>query len=1067
VPYLCPNMSLLILSACTGSTFCGACESGTHSLAGSVSCITLAIFIAPPVIVALALLAWFIHWWAEKSKKAAFARATQPDGLHYPCPVLKSGTAVQGLTPEFAQAGSPAPQKYQIIEGELPAGLKMDKRTGVISGMPAVSESALTESRLHIKASNIKGSADFVMVLQVETRAAPADLIYTPDSFVIVDMPVKFEPTLRPGIPCTNFRAHGLPLGLEINPSTGIITGAARDAAAHCSFDVTAFNEHGETSFNIALEIQMQRAPSGLEYACLAEDTVLVVGETSTHMPVFYIGLPAATFKINSRLPEGMAIDSFNGVIAGCPTQPTPRKAFTVSLENSKGRCEFNFSVEVQLQYPPMSLTYPVFHQATQEGLYCIFVYGEPCSPAMPDLKQGNYMIYKVEPLLPPGIEIDATTGVITGRPATAIERTVYTVTASNRKGTVQTQISFAVCLHYEQTAPADWTVDQVQLWAQRALNLKANDRAALHHLNGKSVASQRSVEDLRRELPTLDISVHTLLSLAIEKLHKADPDKSQVTKVPVDAKRGDPASMSMLPRELRGDYKATCVLGNGGHGAVLRLSRVMMGHVQFQVAIKIIHSDRPFPEDDVKRMDREATLLGRIDSPHVVKLKGSGISADGSIFWLVMDFLDGSNMQESIEGKSFLGEVEACDMCLQLLTGLEDIHRLGVVHCDVKPANVMRCPGAGSRFVYKLVDLGVAVAASTLSSLATMRNQHAFRGTPGFICPEVIRDERDSISPQADIWSLGATVFVVLTGLLPFCTNIVPPQTPTFFELMAIAINLEEEPPDVRSFSPLPISADFSSIVKMALKKRRQQRYPSVEAMKVAVADRLHALRGDEPGDQVPASWTPGADRVVLDPLHAEFGEVAALFFASLHNRIATRILSIDRIQSQGQWGLYRAKRRDMELRGGAGHGERRLFHGTDEETVPKIISTAFNRSFCGKNATLYGEGVYFAADAEYSASDTYSRPNARGEKHIFLCSVLVGAYAQGDSSMRVPPLKADGSRFDSTVDSEASPRIFVIYHDAQVSRPPPWPPPPSSFPHPPRPRPPGSSLADLPLRL
>jgi tRNA A-37 threonylcarbamoyl transferase component Bud32 len=836
-----------------GSTLCEACESGTHSLAGAASCITVAVFIVPPLVIWAALVSFMI----QRAMKVA--KAAVPGGLRYPCPVLTAGIAVQGLAPEFAQAGSPIPNKYQIVEGELPAGLEMDAQTGVISGIPAVSGpgSAVLESRLHIKASNVKGSTEFVMVLKVETRAAPADLIYTPGSSIVVDVPVIFAPTLRLGIPPTHFRAPDLPLGLEINPLTGVISGAARDSAAQCSFVVAAFNEYGETSCRITLTIQEQRAPSGLHYADLAQDTVLFVGETSVYWPVFNLGLPVAAFSIDSRLPEGMAIDADNGAITGSPTQPMPRKAFTVSLQNSKGKCEFKFSVQVQLQYPPM------YH----------------------------------------------------------------------------------------------------------------------------------------------------------------------VTKVPADAKRGDPANMSMIPVELRSDYEAVCVLGNGGHGAVLRASRVLKGHIQFQVAIKIIHSDRPFSEHDVKRINREATLLGRIDSPHVVNLKGSGISADGSIFWLVMDFLDGTNLQESIDAKGFIGEDEACDMCLQLLTGLEDVHRLGVVHCDVKPANVMRCPGAGSSIVYKLVDLGVAVAANMLSSLATMRNEHAFRGTPGFMCPEVIRDEGDSISPQADIWSLGATVFAALTGLLPFCTNIDDPSKPTLFELMMVATNLDEEPPDVSGFSHLPISAEFSAIVKTALKKRRPQRYPSVQAMKAAVTDHLNSLRS------VPASWTPGGDRVALDPLHAEYGEAAALFLASLDERIPARIVRIERIQSRGQWGLYRAKRREMELRGGAGHGERRLFHGTDEATVPKIVSTAFNRSFCGKNATAYGQGVYFAADAEYSAGDTYSRPNARGEKRVFLCSVLVGACALGVSGMRVPPQRADGSRFDSTVDSEARPRIFVIYHDAQAS--------------------------------
>merc|ERR1719335_369895 len=64
-------------------------------------------------------------------------------------------------------------------------------------------------------------------------------------------------------------------------------------------------------------------------------------------------------------------------------------------------------------------------------------------------------------------------------------------------------------------------------------------------------------------------------------------------------------------------------------------------------------------------------------------------------------------------------------------------------------------------------------------------------------------------------------------------------------------------------------------------------------------------------------------------------------------------------------------------------------LFHGTDEETMPKIVGMGFNRSFCGKNATAYGKGVYFARDSSYSSSHTYSRPDSNGVQHMFLCRV------------------------------------------------------------------------------
>ena len=92
-------------------------------------------------------------------------------------------------------------------------------------------------------------------------------------------------------------------------------------------------------------------------------------------------------------------------------------------------------------------------------------------------------------------------------------------------------------------------------------------------------------------------------------------------------------------------------------------------------------------------------------------------------------------------------------------------------------------------------------------------------------------------------------------------------------------------------------------------------------------------------------------------------------------------------------------------------------LFHGTDETTVPKITSMGFNRSFCGKNATMFGKGVYFARDASYSSSTTYSRPNAKGIQHMFLCRVVVGVYCQGQRDALTPDVRQGHTLYDTTV--------------------------------------------------
>jgi serine/threonine protein kinase len=124
------------------------------------------------------------------------------------------------------------------------------------------------------------------------------------------------------------------------------------------------------------------------------------------------------------------------------------------------------------------------------------------------------------------------------------------------------------------------------------------------------------------------------------------------------------------------------------------------------------------------------------------------------------------------------------------------------------------------------------------------MRDQKSLRGTPGYISPEILRNEADCICQQADIWSLAATTFEILTGQLPFCI-VIPPNKPSLFDLMAVAVNLDEEPPDVASVALSPVSAELGFIVRKALWKRREGRYASAEEMEAAL--RAHMESHDQ----------------------------------------------------------------------------------------------------------------------------------------------------------------------------------------------------------------------------
>ncbi|XP_053373223.1 protein mono-ADP-ribosyltransferase PARP14-like [Mercenaria mercenaria] len=176
----------------------------------------------------------------------------------------------------------------------------------------------------------------------------------------------------------------------------------------------------------------------------------------------------------------------------------------------------------------------------------------------------------------------------------------------------------------------------------------------------------------------------------------------------------------------------------------------------------------------------------------------------------------------------------------------------------------------------------------------------------------------------------------------------------------------------------------------------------------------------------------------VTLKPTSKEYDEIEQTFLKSAAKRATYIVNKIDRIQNVTLWEQYMTKKKQLDEQNPPGtQNEQLLWHGTREDAVDSINAHGFNRRFCGENATAYGNGVYFAVDASYSCSETYSRPNRNGIKRMYYCRVLSGEYAKGESGMKVPPPKPSGGHhalFDSVVNNMMNPNMFVIFHDTQA---------------------------------
>ncbi|XP_035170322.1 protein mono-ADP-ribosyltransferase PARP10 [Oxyura jamaicensis] len=217
------------------------------------------------------------------------------------------------------------------------------------------------------------------------------------------------------------------------------------------------------------------------------------------------------------------------------------------------------------------------------------------------------------------------------------------------------------------------------------------------------------------------------------------------------------------------------------------------------------------------------------------------------------------------------------------------------------------------------------------------------------------------------------------------------------------------------------------------------------MEEYDIGTASALPISRSEPPSESAWQLLGPEAsgldEEVRLMPLaedSEEFGDTVQLFYATLeelYNKI--HIVKVEKLIHPLLYKQYQLKKASMEKACRRRAVERVLFHGTTEQSSREICLHGFNRSFCGKNAALYGLGVYFAAKAAVSAQEQYSPCGTDGNKYIFVAKALTGDYTLGSRDMRAPPLReAAGAprRYDSVVDNLAEPSIFVIFNDTQA---------------------------------
>ncbi len=274
----------------------------------------------------------------------------------------------------------------------------------------------------------------------------------------------------------------------------------------------------------------------------------------------------------------------------------------------------------------------------------------------------------------------------------------------------------------------------------------------------------------------------------------------------------------AMVGRVLKGQYRIEAQLGQGAMGVVYRGTQLALGKT---VAIKMIRADILVTKESHDRFQREAQVLSKLLHPGIAQVLDFGIE-EGTPF-LVMEFVDGKELTDVMKLEGPMAPSRAIAIIRQLAAALEEAHRNGIVHRDIKPHNIrlQRYSPTGQIYL-KVLDFGIAkqLGDETGTSLTATG---AVIGTPAYMAPEQAGGSK--VDARADQYAVGIVLYELLTGTVPFTSETVTG---------VLVSHLTKPPPPLPKDVPEPLQR----IVMRLLEKEPSGRYSDIASVEKALAD-------------------------------------------------------------------------------------------------------------------------------------------------------------------------------------------------------------------------------------
>ncbi len=295
--------------------------------------------------------------------------------------------------------------------------------------------------------------------------------------------------------------------------------------------------------------------------------------------------------------------------------------------------------------------------------------------------------------------------------------------------------------------------------------------------------------------------------------------------------------------------YRIERLLGRGGMGAVYLARHTVLDSL---FALKVLFPSIALRNQRfVSRFIREAKLACKLKHPNLIEVHDAGINPENGMHYIVMEYVSGGSVRDLLKKVGHIAPGTALGIVRQVASALEAARKLGMVHRDIKPDNIMFAADS----TVKLADLGIAKSTSEQDTLLTLET--SVFGTPAYMSPEQALDSR-KVDTRADIYSLGIVLFEMLSGKRPF-------RGKSSIEILSRVIS-SDEIPDIRLFRPgLPDS--LAGLLGDMCAKNLQKRIPSPSALLERLEPILGELEENPPGSLSETALKTAAPFVIRPP--------------------------------------------------------------------------------------------------------------------------------------------------------------------------------------------------------